>query len=68
MIPRFLRPEVVPDASVETMPPALDYWVTLKFHASGLEQTHHFGSALSRALLIIAMTAHADVLDQGDPS
>ena len=66
MIPRFLRPEVVPYASVEILPAPTDYWVTLKFHATCVEQTHHFDNARSRGLLIILTASHADVLAQGE--
>jgi hypothetical protein len=42
------------------------YWVTLKFHATGAEQTSHFESAIGRALWIIGTAQHADVIAQGE--
>lgn len=67
MIPRFLRPEVVPYASVEIVrEPLTEWWVRLKFHASGHEETYVEKSALNRGLLIIATQHHADVVAQGE--
>lgn len=68
MIPRFLRPEVVPYASIEIVrvPAPTAWWVRLRFKATGHEETYVEKSALNRGLLIIATQTTADVMAQGE--
>jgi hypothetical protein len=68
MIPRVLRPERVPYASVAIVPApgaAPVYWVRLQLHATGAIVLHHADSVLARACYIVATAAYADVLAQG---
>lgn len=68
MIPNFLRPERVPYASIEIVdiPAPTQWWVRLRFKATGYEDTYIEKSALNRGLLIIATKDTADVVDQGE--
>lgn len=69
MIPRFLRPEVFPYASVEVIPAPSSptaWWVRLRFKKTGAEVTYTEKSALNRGLLITVTRLYADVIDQGE--
>lgn len=66
MIPRFLRPERVPYARVEIIKAPTQFFVTLRYHTTGHEQTYVETSALNRALLIVATQYSADVVAQGE--
>lgn len=69
MIPKFLRPEVVPYASVEIvrMPPVLtQWWVKLRYKASGFETTYVEKSDVNRRILISVVRPYADVVATGE--
>jgi hypothetical protein len=42
------------------------FWVTLKFHATGREQTFTYDTSLGKVLQIISTSGYADVLAQGE--
>lgn len=47
-------------------PTATAFWVRLRFHATGHEETYTETSALNRGLLIIITRDYADVVAQGE--
>lgn len=42
------------------------FWVRLRYHATGQEATTNFGSRLARTIFLITSAAYIDVLEQGE--
>lgn len=42
------------------------YWLTLRWHGTGLIRTYEYDSMLGRALAIISTSAYADIEGQGE--
>lgn len=65
MIPRFMLMDIWPSPVPVTAPPS-KFWVRLKYHATGHEETYVEKTASARAILIILTSGYADVVDQGE--